>query len=88
MDENRVTSILAAADIEVGQRVELIFTNDPYSGLQPGDRGNVRYVDSTGTVFVRWDGPDPSLYGLVPGEDAWRKIAWAEPLEQDQAHTG
>jgi hypothetical protein len=88
MDENRVTSIPAAADIEVGQRVELIFTNDPYSGLQPGDRGDVRYVDSTGTVFVRWDGQDPSPYGLVPGEDAWRKISWAEPLQHDEAHTG
>lgn len=88
MDENRVTSILAAADIDVGQRVELIFTNDHYSGLRPGDRGSVRYVDSTGTVFVRWDGPDPSLYGLVPGEDAWRKIAWAEPRHHDESRTG
>ena len=38
-----------------GCRVELISMDDPYSKLKPGDRGTVRTVDDTGTVFVRWD---------------------------------
>lgn len=35
-----------------GCRVELVTMDDPYSKLTPGDRGTVRMVDDTGTVFV------------------------------------
>lgn len=36
-----------------GTRVELISMDDPYTKLRPGDKGFVRSVDDTGTVFVR-----------------------------------
>ena len=36
-----------------GTRVELVSMDDPYSRLKPGDRGTVKSVDDTGTVFVR-----------------------------------
>lgn len=36
----------------VGTRVELVSMDDPYSKLKPGDRGTVKSVDDTGTVFV------------------------------------
>lgn len=29
--------------------------DDPYTKLRPGDKGFVRSVDDTGTIFVRWD---------------------------------
>lgn len=53
-----------------GTRVELVSMNDPYSKLKPGDRGTVKSVDDTGTVFVSWD--CGSGLGLVYGEDKIR----------------
>lgn len=54
----------------VGTRVERVSMNDPYSKLKPGDRGTVRSVDDTGTVFVGWD--CGSGLGVVYGEDEIR----------------
>lgn len=54
----------------VGTRVELVSMNDPYSKLKPGDRGTVKSVDDTGTVFVGWD--CGSGLGVVYGEDEIR----------------
>ncbi len=54
----------------VGTRVELVSMNDPYSTLKPGDRGIVKSVDDTGTVFVSWD--CGSGLGVVYGEDRIR----------------
>lgn len=48
---------------EVGDRIELIRCNDPYTRLRPGMRGIVMSIDSTGTVGVRWD--DGSCLGMV-----------------------
>ncbi len=55
-----------------GCRVELVTMDDPYSKLTPGDRGTVRMVDDTGTVFVGWDKGE-SL-GIVYGIDRIRKV--------------
>lgn len=55
-----------------GCRVELVTMDDPYSKLTPGDRGTVRMVDDTGTVFVGWDKGE-SL-GIVYGVDRIRKV--------------
>lgn len=55
-----------------GARVELISMNDPFTKLQPGDRGTVTTVDSAGTVFVDWD--CGSGLGVAYGEDHIRKI--------------
>jgi len=55
-----------------GARVELVFMNDPYSTLAPGEQGTVDFVDDTGTVFVSWD-KGPKL-GCVYGEDQLKKV--------------
>jgi hypothetical protein len=55
-----------------GTRVELISMDDPYTKLQPGDRGTVTVIDDTGTVFVSWD--KGSSLGLVYGIDRYRKL--------------
>lgn len=55
-----------------GTRVELVYMNDPYTKLRPGDRGTVTMVDSLGTVFVDWD--CGSGLGVAYGEDRIRKI--------------
>jgi hypothetical protein len=55
-----------------GCRVELISMDDPYTKLQPGERGTVRCVDSIGTVFVDWD--CGSGLGIAYGVDHIRKL--------------
>lgn len=52
-----------------GRRVRLINCNDPWTQLSPGLLGTVNFVDSAGTLHVRWD--NGSTLGLVPGEDSW-----------------
>jgi len=56
-----------------GTRVELIQMDDPYNHkLVPGTQGTVRWVDDMGTIHVDWD--CGSCLGLIPGEDAFKKI--------------
>lgn len=56
----------------VGCRVELLEMDDPYSRLKPGDKGTVKSVDDTGTVFVNWD--CGSGLGVVYGVDRIRRV--------------
>lgn len=56
----------------IGSRVELIQMDDPYSHLKPGDRGTVRSVDDTGTIFISWD--NGSGLGIVYGAFRVRKL--------------
>lgn len=55
-----------------GTRLELIHMDDPYSRLKLGDKGTVRSVDDTATVFVDWD--CGSGLGVVYGVDRVRKL--------------
>lgn len=55
-----------------GCRVELIGMDDPYTKMVPGEKGTVRHVDDTGTVFVDWD--CGFGLGVVYGKDHIRKI--------------
>ena len=66
---------------KVGDRVELVFTSDPYTKLEPGERGTVGFVDGIGTIHVNWD--SGSFLGLVPGEDRWTTIT-----EEEEAADG
>ena len=57
----------------IGTRVELIHMDVPYNRkLVPGCQGTVSCVDDMGTIHVSWD--CGSGLGLIPGEDAWKKI--------------
>lgn len=55
-----------------GTRVVLIQMNDPYTNLQPGDKGTVTTVDDIGTIHVKWD--RGGSLGVVFDEDFCRKI--------------
>lgn len=55
-----------------GTRVELVRMDDPYSRLKPGDKGTVRFVDDTATIFVDWD--SGSGLGIVYGKDQAKKL--------------
>jgi len=56
----------------VGCRIELVKMNDHYSKLKPGDRGSVLFIDSLGTIHLRWD--CGSTLGLIIGEDRFRRV--------------
>ena len=57
---------------EIGQKIKLIHTNDPYTLLKSGDMGTVRFIDSMDTIFVEWD--NGNKLGLLPGIDIWEVI--------------
>lgn len=40
---------------QVGDRVRLVRTSDPYTRLEPGTCGTVMGIDGEGTVHVSWD---------------------------------
>ena len=56
----------------VGKKVQLVYTDDQYTKLKPGDFGVVRLVDDCGTIHVNWE--DGSNLGLIPGVDKFHII--------------
>ena len=56
----------------VGKKVQLVYTDDQYTKLKPGDFGIVRLVDDTGTIHVNWE--NGSNLGLIPGVDKFHII--------------
>lgn len=54
-----------------GTKVILVKMNDPYTKLQPGDKGTVTNVDDIGTIHVNWD--CGSSLGVVFNEDECKK---------------
>jgi hypothetical protein len=56
-----------------GDRVRLISTSDPHVELEEGTEGTVEFVDSMGTVHVRFE--DGTTLGLVADEDAFELVS-------------
>ena len=65
-------------DTDKGRRVRLLFTDDPYTELEPGDEGTATQrnytlvVGGEYTLFVKWD--SGSSLGLVKNVDRWEFI--------------
>ena len=55
-----------------GTRVELVYMEDEFSRLQPGEKGPVVGVDDIGTIHVNWD--CGSSLGIAYGEDECKKL--------------
>ena len=66
-----------------GTRIELINMDDPFAPVPSGTRGTVKFVDSMGTVFPEWD--NGRTLGVVPGEDAFRKLTQEEIKAENQS---
>jgi hypothetical protein len=71
-----------------GDRVELVATTDPYTGLQPGDRGTVTGVTDSPepTIDIAWD--NGSTLAILP--DAGDQVRLlpgdvADPLPSEPA---
>ena len=67
-----------------GTRVMLNNMNDPYSPVEHGTRGTVRYVDDAGQIGVAWD--NGRSLSLIPGVDSFRKLTQQE-ITQEQSMT-
>ena len=59
-----------------GTRIELLSMSDSYAPVLAGTRGTVKFVDSMGTIFHKWD--NGRSLGVVPGEDSFRKLTQEE----------
>jgi hypothetical protein len=55
-----------------GTQIQLVKMCDPYTKLKPGDRGEVDFVDDSGTIFCIWR--CGSTLGVVYREDEIIKI--------------
>jgi hypothetical protein len=57
-----------------GDRVELVASNDPYTGLRPGDRGTVTGVADTPepTIDIAWD--NGSTLAILPDAGDWVRL--------------
>jgi Domain of unknown function (DUF4314) len=62
----------------VGKRVELVYTDDPYTKLKPGDRGTVTDIseipfgDTPYQIWVNWD--NHVTFALLPGHDRYKIV--------------
>ena len=63
-----------------GTRIVLSRMNDPFSPVEPGTRGTVRYVDDAGQIGVAWD--NGRSLSLFPGVDSFRKLTQQEVAQE------
>ena len=59
--------------------------NDPYSPLESGTSGTVRYVDDSGQLGVAWD--NGRSLSLIPGEDSFHKLTQQEIIQEQRMKT-
>ena len=69
-----------------GTRVMLNNMNDPYSPIESGTRGTVRYVDDSGQLGVAWD--NGRSLPLVPDVDSYRKLTRQEIIQEQGMKMG
>ena len=57
--------------------------SDSYAPVPSGTRGTVKFVDSMGTIFPKWD--NGRSLGVVPSEDSFRKLTQEEIETENQS---
>ena len=70
----------------LGTRVMLNNMDDPYSPVESGTRGTVRYVDDSGQLGVAWD--NGRCLSLIPGEDRFRLLTEQEIIQEEGMKMG
>jgi len=61
--------------IKVGDRIELVYTNDELTDLKPGDRGTVTEIEENQVerlIWVNWDNGE--RLALIEGIDEFKVV--------------
>ena len=68
-----------STEVTIGDRIELVRCDDPYTHLQPGSKGTVtgtsgplRFFNNEVQIHVKWD--DGSSLSLIESQDSYRII--------------
>lgn len=69
---NTETNVALRERYPVGTRIVLIYMDDPYPSLKPGNTGTVTGLDDLGTIQMLWD--SGSTLGLIPGVDKFENL--------------
>lgn len=65
--------MVAEKAVKIGDRVELVFINDTWTNLKPGDRGTVIKMDEEQElIWVDWDNGE--LLALLLGIDKFKIV--------------
>ncbi len=70
----------------VGTRICLNSMSDPYAPIPEGTEGTVTYVDSMGTLGMKWD--NGRTLGVVPFEDSFTVLSYPEQTLEPQMQMG
>src|SRR5215472_9795099 len=65
----------------MGRRVKLLYADDEYARLMPGDLGTVVDVDNAGQLLVESD--SGSRLSLIPDRDRWLELPPGRTFEDD-----
>ncbi len=69
----------------VGTRIKLNHMSDPYAPVPEGTEGTVIYVDSIGTLGMKWD--NGRTLGVVPYEDSFSVISRPDDQQESPSMT-
>ena len=63
--------------VKIGDQIELIHTDDPYTNLKKGDRGIVKDIDeihfiNERQIWIKWD--NGNFLALLDGRDLFRIV--------------
>jgi len=65
--------VAAKRTVKVGDRVELVFINDTWTDLKPGDKGTVYKIDENQElIWIDWDNGEQ--LALLVGVDKFKLV--------------
>ena len=69
-----------------GTRIEMIHMEDPFSPIEAGTCGTVKFIDDAGQMHMRWD--NGRTLAIIIGEDCFKVIKGVQredSFEKDSA---
>lgn len=73
-------------DYPVGTKLKLLSMQDPHSPVPSGTEGEVVYIDSIGTLKMKWD--NGRTLGIIVSEDSFEVISRPDEPEETMSMGG